>query len=123
MKGHSKSHFTLNNSGLDFDYRKWIELKMSPEMNWSNIEYDHVKRFSIFDVSKGGGLREAFIWTTPQSLLKQVHLHKGIKFDFSRILITFHQNLLIYQTKSRRLYPKFFMMSYTVLPQGKLSNQ
>ena len=29
-----------------------MELKITPEMNWSNIEIDHVKPISMFDVSK-----------------------------------------------------------------------
>ena len=29
--------------GIDVDlYKKWIEWQMTPEMNWSNIEIEHV---------------------------------------------------------------------------------
>ena len=41
--GKSKSSATLDILGTDFDtYRKWIEFQMTPEMNWSSIETDHV---------------------------------------------------------------------------------
>ena len=53
---------------------------MTPEINWTNIELDHVKLICIFDVSKDEELREAFSWRITQPLLKQDHLHKGTKF-------------------------------------------
>ena len=37
--------------GID-TYRKWIEFQFTPEMNWLNIEIDHVKSICLFDVSK-----------------------------------------------------------------------
>ena len=33
---------------------------MTPEINWSNIEIDHVKAINLFDVSKDEQLGEAF---------------------------------------------------------------
>ena len=33
---------------------------MTPEMNWSNIEIDHVKAICMSDVSKDEELKEAF---------------------------------------------------------------
>ena len=45
LKGKSKSSSTRDILGIDIDlYRKWIEYQMTPEMNWSNIEIDHVKQ-------------------------------------------------------------------------------
>ena len=55
---------------------------MTPEMNWSNNEIDHVKAICLFDVSKDEELREAFNWKNTQPLLKEVHQRKGIKFNF-----------------------------------------
>ena len=47
--------------GIDIEtYRKWIEYQMTSEMNWSNIEIDHVKSICLFDVSKDEELKEAF---------------------------------------------------------------
>ena len=37
--------------GIDIDlYRKWIEFQMTDDMNWNNIEIDHLKPISSFDV-------------------------------------------------------------------------
>ena len=63
-------------------YRKWIEVQMTPEMNWSNIEIDHVKAICLFDLSKDEELREAFNWKNTQPLLKKDHELKGTKFNF-----------------------------------------
>ena len=90
----TKQSSTKDNLGVDFDtYRKWIEWQMTPEMNWSNIEIDHVKPICLFDISKDEELREAFNWKNTQPLLKEVHSHKGIKF-----------NLLDYQLQFIKAY-------------------
>ena len=51
-------------------------------MIWENIEINHGKPISSFDVSKDEGMRKAFNWIITQPLIKQVHQHKGINFDF-----------------------------------------
>ena len=83
LNGKSKSSSTREILGIDIGtYGKWIEYQFTPEMNWSNIDIDHVKAISLFDVSKDEDLREAFNWKNTQPLLKQDHLQKGIKFNF-----------------------------------------
>ena len=83
LNGKSKLSPTKDILGIDIDlYRKWIEFQMTPEMNWSNIEIDHVKAICLFDVSKDEELREAFNWKNTQPLLKEVHQKNGIKFNF-----------------------------------------
>ena len=83
LNGESKSTSTKENLGIDLDlYRKWMEWQFTPEMNWSNIEIDHVKPICMFDISKDEELREAFSWKSTQPLLKQNHLQKGIRFNF-----------------------------------------
>ena len=68
---------------IDIDlYKKWLEFQFKPEMNWSNIEIDHVKPICTFDVSKNEELGETFNWKNTQLLLKEVHQQKGIKFNF-----------------------------------------
>ena len=53
LKGLTKQSSSRDHLGVDIDtYRKWIEFQMTPEMNWSNIEIDHVKAICLFDVSK-----------------------------------------------------------------------
>ena len=61
---------------------------MTPEMNWSNIEIDHVKGISLFDVSKDEELKEAFSWKNSQPLLKRDHRQKGTKFNFHLFSVT-----------------------------------
>ena len=83
LNGKSKSSSTREILGIDIDlYKKWVAFQMTPEMNWSNIEIDHVKPICMFDVSKDEKLKEAFNWKNTQPLLKQNHLQKGIKFNF-----------------------------------------
>ena len=83
MNDKLKSSSTNEILGIDIDtYRKWIEFQMTPEMNWSNIEFDHVKTFCLFDVAKDEKLKEAFSWKNTQHLLKHDHQQKGIKFNF-----------------------------------------
>ena len=82
-KGKSKSSSTRHILGMDIDlYRKWIEFQFTPEMNWENIEIDHVKPICMFDVTKDEELKEAFNWKNTQPLLKQDHQQKGVKPNF-----------------------------------------
>ena len=55
---------------------------MIPDMNWSNVEIDHVKPIRMFDVSKDEELKEAFSWKNTLPLLKRNHQQKGEKFNF-----------------------------------------
>ena len=83
LNGKTKSSSTLDILGIDIEtYKKWIEFQMTPEMNWENIEIDHVKPICMFDVTKDEEMKEGFNWKNTQPLLKQDHLQKGIKFNF-----------------------------------------
>ena len=83
LKGMIKQSSSRVLLGINIDtYRKWIEFQFTPEINWSNIEIDHVKPICMFDVSKDEELREASNWKNTQPLLKEVHQHKGIKYNF-----------------------------------------
>ena len=74
LKGMMKQSTTKEILGIDIDlYKKWLELQFTPEMNWSNIEIDHVKPICTFDVSKEEELIEAINWKNTQPLLKEVH--------------------------------------------------
>ena len=65
LNGNSKSTSTKEFLGIDFDtYRKWIEYQMTPAMNSTKIEIDHVRPFYLFDASSNDTLREAFIGKT-----------------------------------------------------------
>ena len=83
LKGMTKQSSSINILGIDIDlYRKWLEFQFTPEMNWENIEIDHVKPICLFDKYDDEQLKEAFNWKNTQPLLKQDHLQKGIKFNF-----------------------------------------
>ena len=83
LNGKTKSSSTKEILGIDIEtYKKWIEWQMTPDMNWGNIEIDHVKPICLFDITKDDELREAFNWKNTQPLLKEVHKQKGIKFNF-----------------------------------------
>ena len=82
MKGKFKSSSTKEIFGVDIEtYRKWIEYDMTPEMNWSIIEIDHVKPTCMFDLSEDENLKGAFCWKNTQPFLKEDHQQKGIKFN------------------------------------------
>ena len=59
-----------------------MEFQFTPEMNWTNIENDHVKPICLFNVSKDEEVKEAFSWKNTQPLLKKDHRQKGVKFIF-----------------------------------------
>ena len=83
LKGMIKQSSSINLLGIDINlYRKWLEFQFTPDMNWGNIEIDHVKPICMFDVSKAEELKEAFNWKNTQPLLKHDHQQKGIKFNF-----------------------------------------
>ena len=82
LKSLTKQSSSRDLLGIDIEtYRRWIVWQMTPEMNWSNIEIDHVKPICMFDLSKDEELRESFCWQN-QPLLKKGHQYKGIKFNF-----------------------------------------
>ena len=83
LKRKSKSSSTKDILGIDiYLYGQWIEYQFIPEMNWTNIEIDHIKPIGMFDVSKDEELREEFCWKNTQPLLKKDHQLKGTKPNF-----------------------------------------
>ena len=90
LKGMTKQSSTKDILGIDIDtYKKWLEFQFTPEMNWSNIQIDHVKPICSFDVSKDEELREAYNWKNTQPLLKHDHEKKGTKFNFLEYQLQF----------------------------------
>ena len=63
-------------------FKKWIEWQMTPERNWKNIEIDHVRPISAFDLSDDEQLKEALNWRNTQPLLKEIHQKEGNKYNF-----------------------------------------
>ena len=82
LKGMTKQS-TKEILGIDIEtYRKWLGWQMNPEMNWSNIEIDHMTPICMFAVSKDEELKEAFSWKNIQPLLKHDHQKMGTKLNF-----------------------------------------
>ena len=76
--GKSKLSSTIDILRIDFEtYRKWIEYQTTPEMNWPNIEIDHVRPISSSDISKEDEIKNTFNWKNKQRLFKQTHQQKG----------------------------------------------
>ena len=83
LRGKTKSSSTIDILGIYIEtYKKWIKFQMTPEMNWTNIELDHVNPICTFDLSDDEQLKEAFNCRNTQPLVKKDHLHKGTKFNF-----------------------------------------
>ena len=81
LEGTTKQSSAKQSLGTDIDFhREWFEYQKTPDMNWSNIEVDHVKPLCMFDVYKDEELNGAFKWKNTQPLLKEVHSQKGVKF-------------------------------------------
>ena len=78
LNGKSKSTSTLNILGIDLETcRKWIEWQFPPDMNWRNIEIDHVKPICLFDVFEDEEIKEAFSMKNTQPPLKNFLSKKG----------------------------------------------
>ena len=83
LNSKSKSSSTRDILGIEIDlYRKWLEFQFTPEMNWENIEIDHVKPICKFNVSDDEELKLAFNWKNTQPLVKHDHQQKGVKLNF-----------------------------------------
>ena len=94
--------------GLDIDiYRNWIEIEMTPEMNWNNIEKDHVKPFSMFVISKDEKKEDVFNWKYTQPLLKHDHQRKGTKYDFLHYQLQFTKAYQFIKLNDKRFNDKF----------------
>ena len=72
LKGMMKQATTKESLAIVIDtHRNWIEYQFTPEMNCSNIDIDHVKCFSSFDVTYDEEFKEAFIWTKHTTITKR----------------------------------------------------
>ena len=97
LKGMTKQSSKQEILGIDIDlYRKWLEFQFTPEMNWPNIEVDHIKPVCMFDVSDEEQLKEAFNWKNTQPLLKHDYQKKGTKFNFFRLSTSIYKSISIH---------------------------
>ena len=58
-----------------------MEVQMTSDMNWKNIDIDHTRPLSSFDICKDEELKEAFNWKNIQPVLKEVHSKSTIEFN------------------------------------------
>ena len=59
LKHESKTSSTMDKIGVDVElYRLCIEFQMTPELYWTNIDIEHLKPISSFDMSKDKELRK-----------------------------------------------------------------
>ena len=83
LQGKIKSSSTRDILGIDIEtFKKGIEFQFTPEMNWKNIELDHIKPICMFDASRDEEIKDALNWKNTQPLLKYNHHQKGTKFNF-----------------------------------------
>ena len=69
LNGLSKSSSMVDISGTDiYSYKRWNECQLTPKLNWSNIEIDHVRPNGLTDVSKDEKLGEALNCKNTQQL-------------------------------------------------------
>ena len=81
LKGITKQSTSRHVLIIDIDtYRRRIEYQLTPEMNWSVIEVDHLKPVCSVDVSNKLELKETFNWIKTQNFSKQVHHQKGTNY-------------------------------------------
>ena len=101
--------------GIDNDtYKNWIEFQVTPEMNWFNIEIDHVKPFCLFVVSINEGVKQELFRKNIQTFLNKDHQYKGTKFsflDYQLLFIKAYQFLRINDEGNNK---DFHLMKYTV---------
>jgi len=53
------------------DFHRHIEEKFKPGMTWDNIEIDHIKPISWFDLRDENEVRKCFHWTNTQPLFRK----------------------------------------------------
>jgi hypothetical protein len=80
-----KNKHTIEYLGCSIDeYRKYIELKFTPEMSWENYgdywEIDHIKPISSFNLNNPEELAKCFYYENTQPLYWKDNLYKSNKY-------------------------------------------
>ena len=100
----SKSISTIEILGIDIDNsRKRIEYRITPEMNWTTLEINHVKSIYMFDIYNNEGLKKASCLKNTEPLLKQGHQYNWIKvklLDYQLQFSKAHQFLELNEERS-----------------------
>ena len=67
---------------------------MTSEMTWNNIDLDHVRLLSFFDLTNPEQLKEAYHYTNIQPLLKSDNRKKGANYSEHDLVV---QNEKLYE--------------------------
>ena len=74
---------------------------MTSDMNWNNIELDHVRPLSSFDLTDPEQLKEAAHFSNIQPLLKSDNRKKGSKYHEHDLVV---QNEKVYDYECFKYY-------------------
>ena len=78
LNGESKSSSSRDILGIVINlYKKGIEYQFTPDMNWSNIEIDHVKPICMFNKTDDEELKLAFNWKETNHYSKKFIFRKA----------------------------------------------
>ena len=74
--------------GISFkEFRDYIEFMMTGDMNWGNIDLDHVRPLSSFDLTDPEQLKEASHYSNIQPLLKKENRRKGNRYNDHDLMV------------------------------------
>ena len=86
------------------EFEKYIEFLSSPEMNWKNIDLDHVHPLSSFNQADPNQLKEASHFSNIQPLLKQDNRKKGSRYHEHDLAV---QKEKVYDYECYKYYSNF----------------
>ena len=97
-----KTSKTEELSGISFEeFKIYIEFLMTTEMSWTNIELDHVRPLSSFNLTDPDQLKEAAHFSNIQLLLKHDNRKKGANYHEHDLMV---QNENLYKNEYFRYY-------------------
>ena len=83
--------------GISYEeFKDYIEFLMTPEMNWKNIDLDHVRPLSSFDLTDPEQLKEAAHFSNIQPLFKHDNRKKGARYHEHDLMVQ-NENLYEYE--------------------------
>ena len=88
--------------GISFEeFKTYIEYLMVPEMTWENIELDHIRPLSSFNLTDPDQLKEASHYSNIQPLLKSDNRKKGARYHEHDLAV---QNEKLYEYEYFKYY-------------------
>ena len=88
--------------GISFkEFKNYIEFLMTLEMTWNNIELDHVRPLSSFNLTDPTQFKEASHYSNIQPLLKSDNSSKGSRYHEHDLMV---QNEKLYEYEYFKYY-------------------